>query len=370
MCGLVGIFGRDITNADSALFSYLLRYDIHRGKHSTGVAIGSEDYISIYKSRGLPEELYSKFPPFRPGGEIDPYFIQDNKPKFLMGHNRHATKGGVNTANAHPFNLFPVIGCHNGTLNSGVTTGVEEGFTSETDSERLLKRISEEDTLAEALEGVTGAAALSYYDNRDNTYNLYRNSERPLYFALSKDRQKVVYASEEWMIEVALQVTKRDTSFNETFECEVNTHYSFALDGNYAISVKEEEAKLKKHQWGGTNGSMGYRNTRYNEHFASVRPAKVVDLKPASKTLLGEDYRPGFFLASPDGSGEVSKDPEDSCGWHNMENFSTEYLVRELAGGCSFCQGNIDLEDHKIGDVLWLDQETPMCKGCATQWYN
>src|SRR3546814_19281002 len=50
-----------------------------------------------------------------------------------------------------------------------------------------------------------GAFALCWYDESNRTVNLVRNSQRPMYYAYTKDHKTLFWASESWMLHVAMQ---------------------------------------------------------------------------------------------------------------------------------------------------------------------
>ena len=58
-----------------------------------------------------------------------------------------------------------------------------------------------EDTIAK----LNGAFALTWYDRENETMNMIRNTERTLYTVMSKDRKTMFWASEDWMLIVALR---------------------------------------------------------------------------------------------------------------------------------------------------------------------
>lgn len=96
----------------------------------------------------------------------------------VIGHCRHATVGKINTDNAHPYEFEHIIGAHNGTVMSLQNEADRKGTT---DSYLLYKMLNDEG-IDETIKRVgSGAYALTWFDKRDNTLNLLRNDQRPLF---------------------------------------------------------------------------------------------------------------------------------------------------------------------------------------------
>ena len=122
---------------------------------------------------------------------------------MFIGHTRKATIGGVTRAAAHPFSYEgaagTVHGVHNGTLTRWTDLPVDKEVS---DSSTCYKNIAEHGLRA-TVERLGGAYALIYYDQTTNTLNMLRNSQRTLYYAMSENFDRIVWASEAWMIHAA-----------------------------------------------------------------------------------------------------------------------------------------------------------------------
>jgi len=189
MCGLVGVAG-DINHKVRSAFQDMLVMDVLRGPHSTGIAtVDPQAATSIAKAAMLPTDL------MQTKAYKDALF---GSLVLMMGHNRFATTGKVNTPNAHPFEHGDVIGMHNGTLKNWVNT-LEGHKDFDVDSDCLIHNLSYRDhkVLFEKLEG---AFAVTWYDQADHKFYMIRNKERPLVTWLTKDAKTLFYASESWMI--------------------------------------------------------------------------------------------------------------------------------------------------------------------------
>lgn len=192
MCGLVGMVGK-ITAIHEKVFKDMLCFDVVRGPHSTGVVgVSDTGNMGYTKACLLPSDLFQLRQYKDATGGVN---------SLLMGHNRYATMGAVNQTNAHPFDHKNVIGMHNGTLVNW-RRSLNKANYFDVDSDCLMHNISEygaEDTLPD----VEGAYALTWYDKVTEEFNVIRNKERPLWWALSKDGKTILYASEPWMISAA-----------------------------------------------------------------------------------------------------------------------------------------------------------------------
>lgn len=193
MCGIVGCVGK-IYSKEEDVFKLLLKLDVIRGEHSTGVCSVTKDKASWATSKmvGTTYDLLAT---------KDFSELMKRTHLMLFGHNRQATRGTISNDNAHPFAHGHIIGCHNGTLNSVFNLKDSKKFT--VDSEALYYDMSHNGA-KKTIEKLNGAFALCWYDDNERTINLVRNSERPLYYCYTKDHKTFFWASESWMLHVAM----------------------------------------------------------------------------------------------------------------------------------------------------------------------
>lgn len=178
MCGLVAIVPkysrRGLLYPEAAAFETLVTLDTLRGDDSTGIFTANNDGLSIIKeAKTGPEILRSK-----EYQELRTAAIKDGK--FIVAHNRKATRGTVNDKNAHPFwRDDKVVMVHNGTFNGDHKKHAD----TEVDSDALCHLLAEHEPneVDKVLGKISAAYALIWYDVRDHSLNIIRNSQRPLY---------------------------------------------------------------------------------------------------------------------------------------------------------------------------------------------
>jgi hypothetical protein len=202
----------------------MLVLDSLRGEDSTGVAtigkfIGAD--VRIAKQVGDPFQLFDH-------KSYDAAFKSTSR--VMIGHNRYATVGGVSRQTAHPFENDLLVGAHNGTLKNKWVLDKHQNF--KVDSENLYHHISKFG-LADALRIIDGAWALTWWDKEEETLNLLRNKERPLFWCVSRDAKdqedgKVFFwASEAWMLNVALN--RHGINHSDIKLLQVDTHFKIPV---------------------------------------------------------------------------------------------------------------------------------------------
>lgn len=246
MCGLVGLAG-NINKDQKTVFRDMFIFDAVRGLDSSGVVVvrsiepkDEKQYI-IEKDLGPPQNLWD----WNVESVFDGRGNVKGWPKVLMGHNRAATIGKVTTNNAHPFEFDHIVGMHNGSLRNW--RDLEDAKDFDVDSKALLNNIAK-NGIDHTWKNFTGAAAITYWDDKEKRLNFIRNSERPLYLSTSKNEQVLFWASESWMIHAAagrnnVELKKEDGKA-VMVSLPVDTLWSYSVTG--VGYKKQEERKLEK----------------------------------------------------------------------------------------------------------------------------
>ena len=271
MCGIVLMMSDDKmirrTNRQKA-FTQGVIVDTLRGPHSTGlVYAGYDGSAEIYK-KPIPGYDFVNMPKFSSVvGDCDEY-------PFLIAHNRWATKGAINTANAHPFQHEHITGVHNGSLWSWKNLAPDQNFN--TDSEYIFHALAHNDT-ADVLKSIDGAFALVWHDSRDNTMHIARNDERPFWLGHVKDSKTVLGVSEEEMLD--LICVRNDIELSEKYLVNTEVELIFNLDDLHDPEVIERKMM---EPWGASYaGKRGTTNRSGGTNTSSTtfnKPRKVCGL--------------------------------------------------------------------------------------------
>lgn len=247
MCGLVGVAG-DIQTKHKDAFNDMLLFNVPRGRDSTGVFSVDRDLGRINKDMYLLKRAVPAWDLM----EFKGYDRIVNTIKYcIIGHGRKATVGKINSSNAHPFDFSKLAGAHNGTLPHDVVKSIPDSDKFGTDSEALYNFINEVG-FKEAMEALAGggAYALTWYDKVEKTINLFRNSQRPLFYSLVNDGKTLMWGSESEIIHAAAARDNRniDTDGN-TYSLGENVWYSFKIPENSSGKFEdpvETEIKMQE----------------------------------------------------------------------------------------------------------------------------
>lgn len=219
MCGHVGVLSRNMMKRHLDFFEQALYADMFRGEDGTGVAFINEkfDVSQMKKAIGAKDFI-----------DLTPYSrMMKSKglsSKFIMGHNRWATRGGVSNDTSHPFHYGDIIMAHNGSLRAQWRLPDDIDFS--VDSENIAHSLSKIG-VAPTIELLEGSYSLVWADTKKQTVNFIRNKERPMYFGLTKDKKTILYASEKLMLEWI--AWRNNIDMDQIVASEVDTLYTFDM---------------------------------------------------------------------------------------------------------------------------------------------
>lgn len=306
MCGLVGVAG-DLFHKDIQAFNNMLVMNAVRGSASTGVVAHDLSGDGLYhKDIGDPHRLMD-FKSYDKVVNASRYYI--------LGHGRLPTQGSVHRKNAHPFCIKHISLAHNGSISYSSKQKLKDAYSFDTDSEAICNSIAEIGT-QRTIEQLEGAWALCWYDQVLGTINFIRNKERPLFYAFSKDRQCLYWASEAYILKACLY--RNGIEFDSVRE--------FAEDMWYQLqrkkSLKDPFGPFEKTRL------QGFRRPQVETtHFGGggthkpwTTPTTPEGTQEASKT--GEKSSRGHLaLANPEKTNTSGTEGYPGWGDHRQPNF-------------------------------------------------
>lgn len=250
MCGLVGLISRKSNgfyHADMQLMQNLLLLDQIRGEDSTGVfTVMRDGNLRITKVGSHPAHLFTtaSWTKHRQAA------ISDGR--IMIGHNRKATMGGINSANAHPFHEENIVLVHNGTLRGGHKKLADV----EVDSHAVCHAFAEQGAEA-VIKTLDAAFAFIWWDIEKQRLFAVRNNERPLHIVTTEDYH--ILCSEAWMAEALLR--RDNKKIVEIVEIPAGRLYEFQINGTYSsrdVEIKRYTTATNQNFWqGGTYMGRG-----------------------------------------------------------------------------------------------------------------
>lgn len=371
MCGLVGIAGK-LTAKDEATMKRLLLLDYFRGPDSTGMAaIRGDGTIHLSKLASHPLDLFDSN---RFKAALSGY-----NSKIFLGHNRYATKGKINAMNAHPYHCDHIVGAHNGTLSISSWRALEKavGEDFEVDSQAVIAAIAKLG-IAETVPLLQGAWSLTWYDQTENTLNFLRNDERPMWYAYTKDFDRIFWASEWAMIDAATKMSAapayelyHDDKMFRFWETDVDLHYKFDMDAfkDSKLDVKPTVVQRKGKE--APPASTGNYDPFNRGDWSNPTTYSGGYSPPKNGTSTPNSGVPSSTTTSP--SRSVLPKKKDSID--NVVNLFgtrlsplagmvTEDKFAELAKyGCSWCQSDVDY--HDVGVTIYERDDILLCPACS-----
>ena len=205
----------------------MLISDMFRGMDSTGVyAVNKFGNLKSIKDASPASMFINK----KEANSFFNNFISDYH--MVVGHNRKATMGGIESATAHPFIEGNICLVHNGTLQNHYKLA-----NRTIDSNAIAAHINE-NGYKSLLKQIEGAYALIWYNAEEKTVYFTRNAERPLH--LVETKEKIYLASESKMLDWILD--RNDINKIEIQNVPTDKVFKFNLE----TRKLEAESKPKK----------------------------------------------------------------------------------------------------------------------------
>lgn len=244
MCGLISMISRrkgGFFSKDLDMFEQMLVVDSIRGKDSTGaLTVLKNKTVRTIKIGAVPQLLFrcTEWGDWRKQAE--------QQGQFLVGHNRAATRGAINSTNAHPFSEDHIILVHNGTLRDHAKLTDE---TVEVDSHAICHALVK-GTPQDVLPTIDGAFALIWYNVETEKLYAIRNKERPL--ALITTEDNYILSSEAWIGSCISDRNRNDVK--DISNIEPGDLLEFSLDGTMTKTHIELEKALPAYKYGAWHG--------------------------------------------------------------------------------------------------------------------
>jgi Glutamine amidotransferase domain len=260
------------TDRQLRYFKQLLLVDQMRGEHATGVykVNTAANTVGIHK-KALDAVDYLAL-------EETKEFLDKDRGRIYVGHNRYATVGKRDDSGAHPFSKDHITLVHNGSVDYWTMdelSGYEKPEVT-VDSEMVCHTLAELGTKAAVETKFSGAFSLVWWNDLERSLNFIRNDERPMYMAWLNDGA-MVWASEKEFIDL---IVNRDKVLGyvkdgEPAETTVGRHYKWTFDEdgkleNEGAPVTEDytfhTAAMpwpNRRSWGASNTPALYDNDGY-----------------------------------------------------------------------------------------------------------
>ncbi len=221
--------------------------------------------------------------------------------------------------------------------------------------------------MTEGRDSHDGAWALTWYDKKDGTINFLRNKHRPLFYAYTKDFDRLFWASEWRMIDAAVHMSGGgyelyvDKDGHRFFPFPDDLHYKFEVDafkkGDAPPKPKVRELKGKEppalvstignDPFGRT--PMGFGHPGANRGNMGNTVTQTLRSTTTSPSKDKKDVQ----LLHLEGN---DKDP--FAGFISRDRF--EDITKR---GCGFCQAPVNYED--VGLTVMDRDDQVLCAECS-----
>lgn len=260
MCGLVGLIDPFIGKLEIDILEQMLYADALRGFHSTGVSAFYKDNI---KNQNTVLTVKDALPAahFMSLREYDDWVTEvlRKNTRILMGHNRLATRGKINRNSSHPFIVANIVLAHNGSLIQYNNLPNHQYFS--VDSHAIAYSMADlgvEETVAR----LDGAFALTWIDRGKGTFNIIRNTQRPLSLRTNAGNTRAAWASEEMMLDWILNRKGQLYSLKDKWEVDPGHWLEFDLNSREPADFQTWKLDMYKPKTYNTQHSNANNNNR------------------------------------------------------------------------------------------------------------
>ena len=365
MCGLVAAFG-NLNATSKKIFEQLLQVDVIRGKHSTGVfgdggatykkALSATEFLELSKAKSIISDSTS----------------------MLVGHNRHATVGAVNDVNAHPFTHGDITLVHNGTLTDQDLLPDSKDFL--VDSENICHAVNKLGAKA-AFEVTEGAYACIWHDASNDTLNIVRNAERPLWYVQVQGGPMYIGSEREMLLWILMKNKITFTGdykdyFIEVPECEI-------------ITFKKQGTKVKEVSRTPFDECLSWKACgRYDGYGSYSTKVKTVDpiekylglkVKDPAKVLVQANTFKAYSTHNPNSLGyalgRMTSYPYNRCKVYNLTEPEEDSHFNVEVGALDLFHINKDVNPETSPQKLIVscynpvkcEEEEYSCINCGTK---
>jgi len=328
MCGIVGVisaFSNGLSNDEAELFQDMLFFDTLRGWDSTGVFhVDNIGNVEINK-----EACHG------PDFLITPQWKAQRaeairRGKFLVGHNRAATRGVINDVNAHPFVVDDeLVLVHNGSYRGSHKDLADVDVDSHAIAIHLHKAGTTPEEISKALKEVDAAFTLVWYRVSTQTLHIIRNNERPLFIAKTTAGATMFASELEFILHAA---SRRKVKIDgKVEEVPVNTLFTFKMVNKGGLESKRE----------------------------------VIDIAPNKKTVVSwpvsfpSHHSQNYHVMSRTTRGVHLQDNHNKGGIHDIR-FSTQELLMAKTPSVHLAEKETMEVHHQLGEHVKYRNGRPL----------
>lgn len=254
MCGIYGFLGKP-TKQTSGIIKHLGELNQARGRDSTGLAFITPSQGKIYKDAVKAEEFFKE-------QKAIELLCNYRKNDFLtiLGHTRAASRGAVNSENAHPFKEGSIFFTHNGVINNFDDLMKEYKVDYQVDSQIIGYLLDKKSKFLDAFKELGGYFTVPYVDTK--TIDTLKVAIHNNVFSYAIRGNQLYYSSDINHLKTALD---NHTGFSIN-DSNGDTQYSFyPFNNTIAVSQDKIEAKPYYKAWEFGKGSA-YTSKTVHKH--------------------------------------------------------------------------------------------------------